>query len=218
VRIRYAHSINRLKPIFQLAVTSFNETIRPNAHMAKLIHTARAEMKDKLRSTAEKQKSQTEKGKDANAYSPSYIGVHVRRGDQKAKSWAFHNGFVPIANYAQAILETWSRLFPSSPSPSTVYIASDSPSAQRELVNALPQTSVLSLSLSANPELRALASQREYKQEDFGGLGEEERVNATRGMIVDFAMVNGMWTWQDDVVPEATICTIAYVGCTIFFW
>jgi len=205
-----------VKPIFHSALVSFNETIRPNAHTAKLIRTARAEMNGLSRSISPNQTSNaasTQRAEDTNIHLPSYIGVHVRRGDLHATSWAFHKGYVPIINYAQAALATWSRLFPSS-SPSTIYIASDSPSAERELSDALPSnTSVLSLSRSANPELRTLASPKEYVQSEFAGLGEEERINATRGMIVDFAMVSGMWAWPDDVIPDATVCTI---GCVMW--
>jgi hypothetical protein len=214
-RNRYAHSLNRLKPIFQFALTSFEETIRPNAHIAGLIRKARTEMAkvitgDRTSGSLSTKKETHTKRTESN--SPSYIGIHVRRGDQRATSWSFHDGFVPIANYVQAALDTWSRIFPSSHSSSVVYIASDSPSALNELENDFPpNTAIFSLSRSNDSELRALASKRAYVQKEFAGLDEDERINATKGMIVDFSMVNGMWKWNDDVAPEATICTIRCV-------
>jgi hypothetical protein len=56
-----------------------------------------------------------------------------------------------------------------------------------------------------------LASRKEYVQKEFAALDEEGRVNATRGVIVDFAMISGMWRWKEDAAPEATVCTIKYV-------
>ena len=149
---------------------------------------------------------------DGDKHLPSYIGIHVRRGDQLATSWSFHNGYVPTVNYAQAALDSWSRLHLSSSSPLTVYVASDSPAAQLELIDAFPSdTRIFSLSLSEDAELKALKSPGEYVQAEFARLGEETRKKATRGMIVDFAMLNGMWNRQE-VVPEATVCTIRCIN------
>jgi hypothetical protein len=177
-------------------------------------------MGKKLPTSTKKTKSTTSNVVTSEAtasHTPSYVGVHVRRGDLRATSWSFHKGYVPINNYAQAALETWTRIFPSSSVPSlAVYIASDSPSADADLKNILPpNVSILSLSRSANPELKVLASPKEYVQNDFNGWGEEERKNATTGMIVDFAMVSGMWAWKDELIPEATVCTIGCVLCII---
>jgi hypothetical protein len=205
LQCRYGHGLNRLKPIFEFSLTSLSETIRPNVETASLIRRVKAEIASITQSAAKSPVSgqNTPNGE----HKPSYIGIHVRRGDKLATSWAFHNGYVPIPNYAQAALDTWSRLQLSS-APLTLYIASDSPSAQHELANAFPpDTRVLSLSLSDDPELKALKSPGEYVQAEFARLGETERKQATRGMIVDFAMISGMWAGES-VVPEATICTI----------
>jgi hypothetical protein len=96
----------------------------------------------------------------------------------------------------------------------TVWIASDSPSAQQELVKALPaDTQILSLSLSKDQELTTLESPKEYVQAEFAQLSEDSRKRQTRGMIVDLAMVAGMWNQEVAAPPEAIICTIRSVGC-----
>jgi hypothetical protein len=94
-----------------------------------------------------------------------------------------------------------------------LYIATDSLSAQREFINALPSSTwVFSLSHTDNPNLRALASKKEagYVQSEFNNLRLDERVDQTRGMIVDFAMISGLWALENDIVPGATVCTIRY--------
>lgn len=126
-------------------------------------------------------------------------------------SWRYDGGYVPISEYAQAVEDTSLRLSPALNSHMAVYIASDSPAASAELVKVLPSDILLfSLAQSQDPQLRTLASPREYIQHEFNKLGMEERINLTRGMIIDFALVSGMWAWNDDVVPNAIICTIRF--------
>ena len=62
--------------------------------------------------------------------------------------------------------------------------------------------------IADNSELRGLASQREYVQKEFNEESEEDRIRLTRGMIVDFAMLSGLWAWEGELVPGATICTL----------
>jgi hypothetical protein len=110
------------------------------------------------------------------------------------------------------VQDTSLRFLTQTESVTVVYIASDSPAAEAELVDALPSNMLLfSLSRSQNPELRALASPNGYVQKEFDKLELEERVNLTRGMVVDFAMLSGMWAWNDDIIPRAIVCTIRYV-------
>lgn len=116
-----------------------------------------------------------------------------------------------MSEYAQAVQDTSLRLSPNLDSQLVVYLASDSPSASAELVQALPSNMLLfSLAQSQNPELRTLANPRDYIQHEFNDLGVEERINLTRGMVIDFALASGMWAWDDDIVPNATICTIRF--------
>jgi len=147
--------------------------------------------------------------------SSQYIGVHLRRGDRRAVSWRYHGGYVPISEYSQAVQDTLLRLSRGEPTP-VIYIASDSPSAEVELVDALPSNIPLfSLTRSRNPDLRALASPNEYVQAEFDKLQLDERAILTRGMVVDFAMLNGMWAWADDITPRATVCTISSSVCRL---
>jgi hypothetical protein len=111
------------------------------------------------------------------------------------------------------VQDTSLRLSTQTESPIAIYIASDSPSAKAELVDALPSDIqiIFSLARSQNPKLRALASPNDYVQAEFDKLELEERKNLTRGMLIDFAMLNGMWAWDDEIVPKATVCTIRSV-------
>jgi hypothetical protein len=87
------------------------------------------------------------------------------------------------------------------------YIASDSPAAQEEFMNYFsPETRIFSLSRSVRADLRALASQRPYVQSEFDGLPKDERIRLTRGMIIDFALLSGIWGHGGDVSPAATVC------------
>jgi hypothetical protein len=145
--------------------------------------------------------------------SPSYISVHIRRGDCKATTWKYVGKYIPLENYLVAVKDAWKRFFsPSTSGRARVYVASDSPSAHDEFVLGLaPATaSVFSLRRSEKPALRDLASPREYVQKEFNALGEDERVRETRGMMVDFALVSGMWAEDGDDTPRATVCTIGY--------
>lgn len=182
--------------MFRAAEESFNHTIRPNPTTADLITLARSEIKEYF-------------GKQ----SPAYVGVHVRRGDRKTMSWQFKDNFVPLENYAESVKATISRLDPSSRTRSAVYIASDSPEAQDDLINLLPDsTPVFSLTQSKKRRLRELASPAAYFQDKFNLLSKADRIRLTRGMIVDFAMISGAWRKHDEhVTPYGVVCTITYV-------
>lgn len=139
--------------------------------------------------------------------------MHIRRGDRKAISWKYHKTYIPIPNYVQAFDDTWKRLI-SGTAPSSggiAYVASDSSSALEEFAQSLTAATIFSLSRSKDSELRALASPGEYFQTEFNKLEESARITATRGMIVDFALLSGAWTQDGDLIPDATICTFTSV-------
>jgi len=218
---RYSHQLNRLKPIFNRAHDALVDTIRPNAYNARLIRSARAELSQLISSNYHKSNRprQGANGNHVGNNSSQYIGVHLRRGDRHPASYNYHGGYVPISDYVQAITDTWTRLnseassLQDDPSPDpVVYIAFDSPSAQAELASSLPRDTIFSLSRSKDPGLQALASTRDYVQKEFDELGEEARINATRGMVLDFAIISGMWAWDGDIFPNATVCTIRSVS------
>lgn len=179
-------------------------TIRPNAQNAALIRSARQEITASL--------------PDADlpdAQDGIYIGVHIRRGDRKAEAWPNRDSYVPIENYKEAVESTWERLIPSSPSPLTqsspvIWLASDSPEARKNFTRSpLPDdTKLFSLDRSSSEELRSLASPADYVQGEFGAMAYEDRVQLTRGAIVDFAMLSGMWAWEDEACPKASVCTL----------
>ncbi|EKM61568.1 uncharacterized protein PHACADRAFT_135336 [Phanerochaete carnosa HHB-10118-sp] len=230
----YQRGIKRQKPMFEHALQSFRETIRPNAHNAQLIHSARAELASVLSlpphdPTARNDDMSPSQQRDAEpalqAHNPDpYIAVHIRRGDRHASTFPYRGHYVPLEKFVEAARGAWTRLYGDDagesaaafPAPPIAYVASDSHATAHEFVSAFPaSTAVFSLDSSTDPALRALAPQHEYVQEEFNNMEAEDRVRLTRGMIVDLAMLSGLWAWEDDVVPGATICTFSSNICRL---
>ncbi|KAL6309448.1 hypothetical protein BKA93DRAFT_357908 [Sparassis latifolia] len=223
----YSLGINRVKPIFERGLHSFLETIRPNAQNMALIQAARSEIASILdlhpvSNTSMESDNHPEK---LRAHSDPYIAVHIRRGDRKAESWAFHKSYVPLEHYVTAARDAWSRLYPDIPlespplhfpAPPITYIASDSTDMLRDYVAAFsPSTAMFALALSTNSGLRALAPHHAYVQTEFVKEEEAERILLTRGMIVDLALLSGLWASEGDAVPGAVVCTISSNVCKI---
>lgn len=188
--IRYAHDLKRLRPIFDAARESFVSTIRLDAILDALIKSARHELKKFAPSTTPE----------------SYVSVHVRFGDRKHRFST--TPYTSASEYISYISSTQTRLL-EYPNTSPVFFASDSPIAEREFAAAYPG-SYFSLRQNHDPALRQLASSQEYDQKEFNDLSLEERSRSTKGMIVDFALLSGMWAWAGDPVPRAGICTIRW--------
>ena len=185
-----------------MALSSFSEVILPSLGLSTLIHKAR----DELVSGTESR-------------SQEYMSVHIRRGDRLGMTWKYHKAHLPINLYVGAALETWQRLNPTS-SP-LFYVASDSPDALEEFVGQLPNNArAFSLIWSDDEELRAIASPRPYVQEEFNTLRKEERIRLTKGMIVDFALLSGLWVNQDDADtrPYATVCGLRWGVTLVWRW
>jgi len=197
----YGHNLNRLKPQFKFAEESLLEIIRPNKDNAALIRKARSELSSM-------------KSPDGTGFE-SYVAIHLRRGDRKP---AFYRGkYVPAENFVEAATASWSRLNPDKTSESlSIYVASDSISAHREVMDlTASRYTTFSLFQSADPELKALASPGEYFQKEFNQFEQSARIQATRGMIVDFALLSGIWASADDPIPQATICTFSSNVCQL---
>jgi len=200
----YGRELNRFRGIFNQARVSFTETIHPNAATATLIHSARTELASFL-------------SLHSNRSLPAdqFQGIHVRRGDGAGSSWKYHNKNVPIEEYSTAG-NAWNRLFrsPGDFPPQAVYLASDDPGAFEDLQSQLePGSRIFSLPKSRNPDLRSIASPAPYFQDSFSALPEVDRVRLTTGMIVDFAVLSGMWAWDDDPRPGAVICGLSSNVC-----
>ncbi|ESK96166.1 hypothetical protein Moror_7307 [Moniliophthora roreri MCA 2997] len=194
----YGHNLNRARPIFDQALESLTTTIRPNAENTALIRGVREELSTLL--------------SPPNA---NYISVHIRRGDSKPSSWKYtQSGPVPIEEFVESVSSTWKRL--KILDPQFVYVASDSPAALSQFDKAADGTRTYSLSKSSREEIRALASPDEYDQSDFDQIYSlDERVQQTRGMIVDLALVSGLWSDSQNVQPQAIICTIPSAVCKL---
>ena len=93
------------------------------------------------------------------------------------------------------------------PAPPVMWFASDSPTAAQDFAAAFPPpTALFSLARSGDGMLRAIAPFKPYVQKEFNEEPPLERARLTRGAIVDFAMVSGLWARPGDVVPGATVC------------
>ncbi|KAI9513121.1 hypothetical protein F5148DRAFT_1273348 [Russula earlei] len=201
----YGRELNRLRDIFNQARVSLTKTIRPNAATAALIHSARAELVSFL-------------GLHPNdtLRVDRYQSIYVRRGDAVGSSWKYHNKNVPIEEYSTAGNAAWSRLFRSAGNlaPQAVYLASDDPAVFEALHSQLdPGSRIFSLPKSENPDLRHIASPAPYFQDKFSALPEADRVRLTTGMVVDFAVLSGLWAWDDDLKPGAVICGLSSNVC-----
>ena len=141
----------------------------------------------------------------------TYLAVHVRRGDRKPASYGFSDNKIPLYLYMDGVKDTWARLHTGHESKANpvVYFASDSSAAEQQF-SKLYDGPTFSLFATSHPRLRALASPREYYQNTFNELDIEYRVLATRGMVVDLAMVSGLWASGEDLLPQANVCSIRY--------
>ncbi|KIM47673.1 hypothetical protein M413DRAFT_22300 [Hebeloma cylindrosporum] len=198
----YAHQLNRLKPIFASSARSLESTVRPNAQNMGLLRLTQAEFSSFLT--------------EVNQGDKEYVGTHIRRGDRKSLSYSFLDRKIPTKEYLDAVEKTWARLHKGMPSQihPVVYLATDSSNVHKEFSQVYEGRS-FSLFDSSDPRLSSLASPAEYIQKEFNVLDLRERIAATRGMIVDLAMVGGLWTEEKDLKPEAVICGLSSSVCRL---
>lgn len=197
----YSMGLGRLKPIYAMALSSFSQVILPSSGTAALIHKVREE----LASGSEDEPLK-------------YLSVHIRHGDRLGMTWKYHDVHLPTSLYVDSALETLQRLNPVKGGNPLFYVASDSPAAVEEFVDQLPSNvRVSSLGWSSDAELRGIASPRAYVQEEFNKLAEEERILLTKGMIVDFALLAGLWRKEHDpdVQPYAIVCGLSSNVCRL---
>ncbi|KAI0271471.1 hypothetical protein BC834DRAFT_445173 [Gloeopeniophorella convolvens] len=200
----YGRRLNRLRVIFDRARESLTQTIRPNAAVAALIRSARAEFASFL-------------GLDPSHTSTvdRYQAIHVRLGDRNGTTWKYIDQNVPIEEYSNAANAARTRFRPTGASDApAIYLASDDPNIFDTLQSQLePGSKIFSLAKSKEPSLREIASSGPYFQDKFNAMPEADRVRLTRGMVVDFALLSGLWAWGDDMKPGATICALGSNVC-----
>lgn len=213
----YAHELNRLHPIFDFARQSFDSIIRPNAHNIELINFTRKELLAFIRQSSSA--SDISSPSSPEPLGDHYLAVHIRRGDRRPDSFRFTNHQIPIETYVKGAEDAWTRLIEGSrpekdifPITPVYYVASDSQEAERQFAANVKHGETFSLFTARDARLREVSSPGEYFQEEFAKLTLERRVLATRGALVDLALISGLWARKDDVVPEATVCSIRY--CT----
>ncbi|KAF9566929.1 hypothetical protein CPC08DRAFT_814462 [Agrocybe pediades] len=204
----YGHNLNRLRPIYESAGESLDNAIYPNPQNMELIQLAREEFTGFLRSVNKQHASLNE---------TTFVATHVRRGDRKSDSYVYPGRQIPLEDYISEVKATWKRLHGAPASSGInppVYLATDSPEAHADFIDQYPGE-VYSLYDTTNPMLRQLASPMEYYQDNFDDLDEHVRIQATRGMIVDFAMVSGFWPGEKDLHPEAIVCAMSSSVCDL---
>jgi len=216
----FAHNLNRQKPLFDTAWQSFETVIRPSARSAELIQWAREELLEKM--TAHYKNPRSFKGVEPEDDGPEmgYVSVHIRRGDRSPDWKVYGRPYIPISEFVDGAVESWTRLGLELSREDKlvqpfVYIASDSPAAEKEFSDSFSPDRVFSLSGSKREELRLLASPEEYFQDIFMTLPDPIRVQATRGMVVDFAVLSGAWAADGDLIPDGTICAVSSVVCKL---
>ncbi|KAF8333171.1 uncharacterized protein EI90DRAFT_3015599 [Cantharellus anzutake] len=203
----HARGINRQRPIYERSRRSFLGAIRPNKHIRSLIAIARAELSG-LNPTS----------------GSSYVAVHIRRGDSGSQAWSYHGKQVPISEYVQTV----QTLQQNNSSPFPIYIGSDSSSAIESLTKALETKQFVTLRTSSNPTLRSLAypssQPNGYLQSDWTSSGvafqkwsTNERRRYMEGMLVDLALLSGLW--NDDIGDHDSgtlkLTRLSKVICTI---
>ncbi|KAJ7155900.1 hypothetical protein C8R43DRAFT_1125809 [Mycena crocata] len=216
---RYGHNLIRFKDMFNFAWQSFDKTIRPNARSAELIHSTRQELLDKL-TKHYGNPPRTFKGTPSDGPAMGYLGVHIRRGDRYPAWHVYGQQYIPLSDFVDGVVESWTRLGLELSADNNlvqpfVYIASDSYDAEKEFAASFSPERTFSLPSSKSAELRDLASPGEYFQENWKKLDEEVRVQATRGMVVDFAILSGAWAQDGDLIPDGTVCTVSSVVCKL---
>jgi hypothetical protein len=137
-----------------------------------------------------------------------------------SQSWEYRGLPVPIPEFLEAVVREEGHQRPETLQP--IFVASDDAPSLDEFSTALQakpgmRRKVVSLHTSGVPELRALSYPSEnrsgYRQVDWDDNGIRqwspvERVRYTSGMIVDLALLTGLWTDMASQIPSATICTI----------
>ncbi|CDO73428.1 hypothetical protein BN946_scf185013.g62 [Trametes cinnabarina] len=192
-----------------------------------------SEANSESNSTSEEEHVARGSSSESTAEQQLYVAVHIRKGDRIPSGYMFYRDKqIPLEKYVSGVRETWDRLYSNEtsdkqtdmssgrpehyPAAPITWLASDSPAAAREFVAAFPPaTAIFSLEHHIDPALRALAPSHEYVQAEFNEEPLEERIRLTRGMIVDFAMLSGMWAWPGELLPGAVVCGVGSNVCKL---
>ncbi|EJD54235.1 hypothetical protein AURDEDRAFT_109967 [Auricularia subglabra TFB-10046 SS5] len=131
-----------------------------------------------------------------------YVGVHIRHGDQLPKAWKYRKGFVPISEFVDGARTVQTA---------AIWAASDSPAAiadfKEEIGHSVQVTSV-------SRDLAPDADSPGYVQKEWQHVGEAERRRLTQGMVVDLALLSGLWLPADEA-PKAVVCTYGSNVCRL---
>ncbi|KAF7303126.1 hypothetical protein MKEN_01276200 [Mycena kentingensis (nom. inval.)] len=195
----YGHNLNRLRPMYDTARYALTTFIKPSDKSAELIKWAREELQEVVAGQG-------------------YIGAHIRRGDSQPAWRVAGQKYVPTSEFVSGVEGAWTRLGLAGDADRVrpvAYIACDSPAALKEFSASFDADRVFSLAASRRKELRALVSTEEYFQNAFMKMDKEVRVQATRGMVVDFALLSGAWAEDGELVPDATVCGLSSVICKL---
>jgi hypothetical protein len=190
-----------------MAQKSFASTIRPNEEMRTLIKIAKVEFLRKFPRESE----QLEADKHTTLHR-SYYSVHIRRGDRIPHGWMHHRKPIATQVYIDAIFQRLHKsdsLIQSSQSP-VVYLASDSPPMLEQFAEAYNGTT-FSLPGSKHSELNILASPQDYHQEMFDKLPLQARRKATKGALIDLALITGLWGGEQEPRLDSAVVSVRCV-------
>ncbi|KAH7102257.1 hypothetical protein BKA62DRAFT_700916 [Auriculariales sp. MPI-PUGE-AT-0066] len=182
--------LDRQFPLYERARTSLLETIRPNPDILSLISAARPQ--------------------------DSYVGLHIRRGDQSPRAWKWRKqpgGYVPLSEYAAGARAVGA---------SAVWAASDmTGEIFDELMEELGHhVTIHGLARAGEKKFWELSPWDEagYVQKKWmeSHLSVKERRKLTVGALVDLALLSGLWMEDPDKMgPQATVCTYASNVCRL---
>ncbi|KAH8835078.1 hypothetical protein DL96DRAFT_1702083 [Flagelloscypha sp. PMI_526] len=248
----YAEFLNRRHPIFNMGRESLHTTLQLNSEMKRLVGKTRKLLSSKLleqhstfhlpnldtESSSEGQVSIEPENSDNNPSllfgGTSYMSIHIRRGNKHSLWQEYNYSNVPLQNFADAVHKQWPNFYlrahPNTtevtiPDP-IVYLASDDRQAIWNMTELFAKDTTFSLPTSGHADLASLASTAPYVQQEFEKLSVDERIRNTKGMVIDLAMLAGLWS--DDgtlseeeggiaatLKPDAVVCTESSNVCRI---
>ncbi|MBW0498135.1 hypothetical protein O181_037850 [Austropuccinia psidii MF-1] len=203
------------QPIYDMAREAFSKLFILTTESQRLIHeTKQAIIASQVWSS----------GVDGQL--PPYISVHIRKGDRHPYDPSHKFDYIPIMDYIDTINSTWRKLrdldnkLPENPN---IYLASDTPLSLDQFQAMTPKSwRSFHLSRAGPKNLSGLAHPHEYAQSHFHAHSVVERVEFTKGQLIDMAFLAGGWPNVKGSIelspgnsekPVSVICTASSNMC-----
>ncbi|KAH9813736.1 hypothetical protein DFH28DRAFT_337607 [Melampsora americana] len=207
------------KLIFEMSKESLEENFKLNEENLRLIDETKMEI---INSKVWKEVEEGEGEGEGEGKLAPFVSVHIRKGDRHPFDPEHKLDYIPIHDYIHAINSTWiqSRLTnPKLPIFPNVYVASDTPLIMDTLFGLVPQWNLFHLSQSSSNRLNSISHPHEYSQAHFHAHSKSERIDYTRGQIIDMNFLGGSWPSSKihpldlSEKPLGTICTVSSNIC-----